>query len=762
MSYPIGIDLGTTNSVACVYRRGQIETIAVENRAIMPSAISVLSNGQVLVGMQAKSRAMIDPENSVTSAKRYIGDGKTQWQIGKKSYTPLDVSSLVIKKLKESAEAFLKEPVTQAVVTVPAYFNNYQKQDTKKAAEAAGLNVLQLLPEPTAAAISYGLDKGKDQTIMVYDLGGGTFDVSILEVNGNHFKVMAVDGDFHLGGDDFDLLVVEHLVEILQKKTKQDLGIFRALFSMGKRENVSKELLLAKQQLKEVAEKAKKELSESETTLIQIPNILGTSLDEEISLKTYNRLITPLVDKTIAKMSAVLKAANMKKGDIDRVILVGGSTRNRLVKERVAETIKEPFISERVDEVVAQGAGIVAGYLSSPEEDALPIEFHNVTPFSLGVCAFEEKNGDCRYFNSIIIPKNSQVPCVKSKQYQVRTKPKQNNQLYVYMLQGEDDDPTKCLMIGKYVFSGITHVPDKPAIIEIEYGYDVSGIITVAAKEISTGKELALAIQPTPEGNSWLAEVGQRSPYTMYAGQHKIPEAVSDRFGNPLGTQYDLAKDQAFKGYTIAVLHLYTGEGFDFKLPESALKEKGFALHRWTTVPSVSELDGVLRKACQLWLISDRKPHLQSGHIQRIREFFESGRGVYIWGDNDPYYADANTVATALLKCTMSGNVMGDQTVTLKTQQRAVGFESHLITTGLQYVYEGITIATISNNSGELDPLIYGSAGNLVTAVYERNGKRAIVDGGFTRLLLKWDTAGTGRYVKNAASWLVNYERFGY
>lgn len=516
MGYPIGIDLGTTNSVVCVYRHGQVETIPVESRAIMPSAVSVLPNGEVLIGMQAKNRAMIDPENSVTSAKRYIGDGKTEWKIEGTIYTPIDVSRLVVKKLKESAEVFLGASVTEAVVTVPAYFSNNQKRDTRIAAEAAGLKVFQLMPEPTAAAISYGLDKGKDQTIMVYDLGGGTFDVSILKIQGNQFKVIAVDGDFYLGGDDFDLLLVEYLLEILQKKTKQDVGILRSLFQTKKKgqsqEKSPKELVLATQRLKEIAEKAKKDLSESDTAFVQIPNILGISLDEEISLKTYNRLITPLVDRTVTKMKAVLKSAKLGKSDIDRVILVGGSTRNRLVKERVAETIKEPFISERVDEVVAQGAGLVAGYLSSPEEERLPIEFCNVTPFSLGVCAFEEE-GQSHVVNSIIISVNSPVPCVESKPYQLRTIANQDNKLEVYMLQGEERDPLKCLLVGKYVFSGITHEKEGKTIIDIEYGYDRDGIITTKAQQQSTGKMLSLTIEPIPEGSVWLKELEKSSTF---------------------------------------------------------------------------------------------------------------------------------------------------------------------------------------------------------------------------------------------------------
>ncbi len=399
----------------CLQACGQVETIPVENQSVLPSAISVLPDGNVLVGMQAKNRAMISPDQSVTSAKRFIGDGITFWNIFNKQYTPADVSTFIIKHLKEAASAFLGDEVSDAVVTVPAYFNNNQKRDTKLAAESAGLNVIQLLPEPTAAAISYGLDKGKDQTIMVYDLGGGTFDVSILQIRGNRFQVIAVDGDSNLGGDDFDILLADKFINILKKKTRKNLDILISLFMRrSEKEETPKEMLLAEQQLKEVAEKAKKDLSESNTAYIQIPNILGVSLDEEITVNEYNTLISPLVNKTVKKMKDVLKSAKLSKSDIDRVILVGGSTRNRLVKEKVAETIKEPYTSDRVDEVVSQGAAIVGGYLYSPEPDMLPVEFINVTPLDLGIRA--SKNNDLDYFD-VLIPKNTPVPREVEKEF---------------------------------------------------------------------------------------------------------------------------------------------------------------------------------------------------------------------------------------------------------------------------------------------------------------------------------------------------------
>jgi hypothetical protein len=254
-----------------------------------------------------------------------------------------------------------------------------------------------------------------------------------------------------------------------------------------------------------------------------------------------------------------------------------------------------------------------------------------------------------------------------------------------------------------------------------------------------------------------------RDEKTGKVERRQVDRAVAkDGFGNARGNQFDLAVDGAFEGETVAVLHLYTGEGFDFALPKAALKEKGFNVYRWVNQPpSPKELAASLEKSDQLWVISDATRKLTDEHIAVIKKFFDAGHGVYIWGDNEPYYADANAVSKALLGVEMSGNVMGDVGLArTETQKKAGLLRGHLLTTGLEFIYEGITIATIQKNE-KLTPLIHGSADNLVTAVYEKDGKRAILDGGFTRLFLKWDTAGTGRYVKNAAAWLANAERFG-
>ncbi len=245
-------------------------------------------------------------------------------------------------------------------------------------------------------------------------------------------------------------------------------------------------------------------------------------------------------------------------------------------------------------------------------------------------------------------------------------------------------------------------------------------------------------------------------------GEVRTVKVEADRHGNAEGNQYDLAVDGAFQGETVAVLHLYTGEGFDFSLPKAALKEKGFSVYRWiNNPPSAEELEKSLEKACQLWIISSNIQKLNKDHLKVIKKFFDSGKGVYIWGDNEPYYADANYVSDYLIGVKMLGNLPGNEVVGLNNKKKKVGLApGHLITTGLEYVYEGITIATLQDKQQVLQPLIYGHESNLVTATYEQDGKRLILDGGFTRLYCSWDHAGTGRYVKNAAAWLVNYERF--
>ena len=294
---------------------------------------------------------------------------------------------------------------------------------------------------------------------------------------------------------------------------------------------------------------------------------------------------------------------------------------------------------------------------------------------------------------------------------------------------------------------------------------------TILINSINLVGAVAISLSLSAQYNKYASKnvITEEVPQTHYNESTEMMDTVyverevqADNFGNAMGNQNDLAVDGAFEGQTIALLHLYTGEGFDFNLPKQALKEKGFSVYRWqNAVPSVEELKEALDKSCQLWVISNQTQLLSEEHAEVIKEFFDSGKGVYIWGDNQPYYADANYLAKELIGVEMNGNTMGNTVVGLQMNGKKAGVvPNHLITTGIQNIYEGITIATIDEHE-DLTPIIYGSAENIVTAVYEKDGKRLILDGGFTRLFIKWDTAGTGRYVKNAAAWLVNYERFG-
>ena len=357
--YYVGIDLGTTNTGIAVLKRGAMETLPVEGEPICPSVIHFQGAERVLVGRQAKARMMLDPEHTIVSPKRNMGRLKFQYDQYRKNYTPAQISSFILKKVKAEAEKVLG-PVRRAVITVPAYFNDDQRAATKEAGEMAGFEVLRLLSEPTAAAIAYGLNQGKDQTIAVYDLGGGTFDISILEVKGNTFTVKAVGGNNRLGGDDFDRALADHVEKKFREMTAIDLA----------NEPKSSELLGARQKLTEACETGKKELSDALDTVVEIPNFYkGHHLEVKVTRDTFEGLIAGYVNETVKLMRETLDKAGLSKGDIDRVILVGGSTYIPMVRRKVAETIKEPYVAEHVMEMVTRGAAIVAAqYMAIHEE----------------------------------------------------------------------------------------------------------------------------------------------------------------------------------------------------------------------------------------------------------------------------------------------------------------------------------------------------------------------------------------------------------
>jgi molecular chaperone DnaK (HSP70) len=421
--------------VVAVFRRGLAETIPVDGRPLLPSVVSFMDDGAVLVGRSAKSRRAIDPQRTVGSAKRFMGNRSKTYQVDNRTLSPVDIGSIVLKRLSEAASTFLKEKITEAVITVPAYFNDAQREDTRRAGEQAGLTVLRLVPEPTAAAIAYGLDKGKDQTLMVYDLGGGTFDVSILSVKRNNFQVIAVGGDSQLGGDDFDEAIVKWASEKFSAQSGIDLlGL------------TSREAMVARQRLKEAAEAAKIELSESNQAVISVPDCLGRALELEISLAEYNQLIAPFLQRTVECVRSTMRDAKLTPSQIDRVILVGGSTKSRAVREVVAREIKDPYIAERVDEAVSHGAAIVAARLSAPEEDLRPLELgiNDVTAHSFGVDMLDEAD---RLVFQAIIPRQTPYPCRMG--LAGSTNRPMQTAVEMRVFRGEESDPEKNACLGE-------------------------------------------------------------------------------------------------------------------------------------------------------------------------------------------------------------------------------------------------------------------------------------------------------------------------
>jgi molecular chaperone DnaK (HSP70) len=466
-AYAVGIDLGTTNSVVSVFRRGKAETLLVDGRNTLPSVVS-FDNGRIMVGEQAKRRLQVFPESSVASAKRFMGDSSQRYEIQGRTYSPVDICSLIVGRLIEASSKELETEITNVVITVPAYFDEAQKLDTKLAGEKLGLNVLRLIPEPTAAAVAYGLDKGKDQTILVYDLGGGTFDVSILRVLGNKFQVLAVDGDSHLGGDDFDEVIVKRLAAAFRNQEGMDL--------LG---TSSKEYRLALQRLKEEAERAKIELSAAQESEIIIPDLLGRPFNVKITRAQFIDSIRPLLNKTLERVDSAVQSAGMTVDEIDRVILVGGSTRIPVVREMVSEKIKEPYMSERVDEVVSHGAAIVAASLYLPEEDLAPVEVTNVTAHSLGIEMMKPDYSGV--FFQPLIRKNSSIPCRGGKLGSTVSPYQEEVRMKVY--RGENENPAANTYLGELVL--LITKPSKGFIhVAAVFSLDEDGIIHFTAMEM--------------------------------------------------------------------------------------------------------------------------------------------------------------------------------------------------------------------------------------------------------------------------------------